>query len=303
MISRIYKICLFFVNFLLYSTFLFSETSFPGINIFSSPVKLSMGGAGFLKASPSSFNLNPSVNKGKIFSASIIRYPASIISQNAGFIFPMKNNGFGSLSINYVSYGTFQGFDEDAQATGSFNSSDTRISAAHSKRLFKLPIMVGISSSIHLSNYNNHDIIFFTLNGGVHLRVDRYGTLMGMSINDLGKNISNIQIDLSPRIIYSVAKELKHLPLTFYMDIIPENKSSYAMYLGGEFAISDNFEFLLGTSTRKFDQNIEKDFFTSIIGSTGMGFGYDAKTTIINYGVFMYGTGSLVHGIEIGISF
>ena len=303
MISSIYKICFLFVCFLFYSTFLFSETNFPGMDIFSSPVKLSMGGAGYLKASPSSFNINPSVNEGKMFSASIIRYPASIISQNAGFVFPMKNNGFGSISVNYVSYGTFQGYDENAQETGSFNSSDTRISAAHSQRLFKLPIMVGISSSVHLSNYNNHDITFFTISGGAHLKVDRYGALIGMSINDLGKNISNIQIDLSPRIIYSMAKELKHLPLTIYMDIIPENKSSHAMYLGGEFSINDNFEFLLGTSTRKFDQNIEKDLFTSIIGSTGMGFGYASKGTIINYGVFMYGTGSLVHGIEIGISF
>ena len=50
----------------------YSETSFPGMDIFTSSANISMGGAGYLKPSPLSSNINPSIYGGKLFSASIL---------------------------------------------------------------------------------------------------------------------------------------------------------------------------------------------------------------------------------------
>ena len=77
-----------------FSSGAYSETSFPGMDIFTSSASLSMGGAGYLKPSPLSSNINPSIYGGKIFSASIIKYPAGIASQNVGISLLFKNKTF-----------------------------------------------------------------------------------------------------------------------------------------------------------------------------------------------------------------
>ena len=296
---RFYKYLRLSLNFIIYSSLLFSKTSFPGIQLFSSSMNLSMGGAGYLKSFPSSFNINPAAFEGKIFSASMIKYPASISNQNAGIIVPISNNGFGNFSISHLSYGTFEGYDEDGESMDSYNSSDTKISTSYSKGFSHFPFTIGIGSNIYFSNYGNNNLKIITLSSGVCLKLKKQKTLLGISIHDFGKNISRYKIELSPKLVISSAKELKYLPLKVFMDFIPEDNSPLTVFLGGEFNINDKLQFRLGSSTRKFDQNIEEDFFRTIGGATGIGFGYDTKTAMIHYGVFMYGTGALIHGIDI----
>ena len=297
--TRLHKHLPIVLNLSIYSSLLFSGTNFPGTQLFSSSIYLSMGGAGYLRSSVSSFNINPAVYEGKRFSASIIKYPASITSQNIGITIPMLNNGFGNFSINHISYGTFEGYDEDAELTRSYSSSDTKISASYSKGFSKFPLKIGIQSNIYFSNYDNHDLNIFTLNTGIYLKLKPQKALLGVSIHDFGKNNSRYKIDLIPKLVISGSKELKYLPLKIYMDLIPKESSPLIVFLGGEFDINKNFQFRIGSSTRKFNQNIEKDLFSSIAGATGLGFGYDIKNAIIHYGVFMYGTGALIHGIDI----
>ena len=67
------------------------------MDIFTSSSNISMGGAGYLKPSPLSSNINPSIYGGKLFSASIIKYPAGIASQNIGISLLFKNNTFGKF--------------------------------------------------------------------------------------------------------------------------------------------------------------------------------------------------------------
>ena len=62
------------------------------MDIFTSSANISMGGAGYLKPSPLSSNVNPSISGGKVFSASVIKYPAGIASQNIGISLLYKNN-------------------------------------------------------------------------------------------------------------------------------------------------------------------------------------------------------------------
>ena len=50
-----------------------------------------MAGAGYLHSYPVSAKNNPSSVFNKSFSASLIKYPASISAQSAGFQFPFKN--------------------------------------------------------------------------------------------------------------------------------------------------------------------------------------------------------------------
>ena len=148
-ISIYLKVFCFIISF---SSGVFSKTSFPGMDIFTSSANISMGGAGYLKPSPLSSNINPSISGGKVFSASIVKYPAGIASQNIGISFLFKNNTFGKFSINNISYGIFEGYNENLISTGTFSASDTKVSVSYGKRILRLPIKLGVQSSLYFSN-------------------------------------------------------------------------------------------------------------------------------------------------------
>jgi len=298
-ISIYLKLLSFIISF---SSGVFSETSFPGMDIFTSSANISMGGAGYLKPSPLSSNINPSISGGKVFSASIIKYPAGIASQNIGISFLLKNNAFGTLSINNISYGIFEGYNENLISTGTYSASDTKISASYGKRILRLPIKLGVQSSFYLSNYGGYTFNIFSFSTGLSFRAKEQKFTLGMSIHNLSTSSSDLIVDLHPRIVISGSKKLKHLPLSLFLDVISENSSDLTAFIGGEFDINKNFQFRLGSSNRKFNQNIKKDIFSSVIGASGFGFGYKKKDIIINYSIYMFGTGALSQSMEINIA-
>ena len=118
----LYRISIYLKLFSFIISGAYSETSFPGMDVFTSSASLSMGGAGYLKPSPLSSNINPSIYGRNVFSASIIKYPSDITSQNIGISFLFKNNTFGKFSINNISYGIFEGYNDNLISTGTYLS-------------------------------------------------------------------------------------------------------------------------------------------------------------------------------------
>ena len=123
-----------------------------------------------------------------------------------------------------------------------------------------------------------------------------------MSIHNLATSSSDLVVDLHPRLVISGSKKLKHLPLSLFLDLTSENSSVLTVFIGGEFDINKNLQFRLGSSNRKFNQNIKKDIFSSVIGASGFGFGYKKKDILINYSIYTFGTGALSQSLEINIA-
>lgn len=301
-LSRISIYLKLFSFIILFSSGAYSETSFPGMDIFTSSANLSMGGAGYLKPSPLSSNINPSIYGGKVFSASIIKYPAGIASQNVGISFLFKNNTFGKLSINNISYGIFEGYNENLISTGTYSASDTKISASYGKGILRLPFKLGVQSSFYFSNYGDYTFNIFSFSTGFSFRAEEQKFKVGMSIHNLATSSSDLVVDLHPRLVISGSKKLKYLPLSLFLDLTSENSSVLTLFIGGEFDINKNLQFRFGSSNRKFNQNIKKDIFSSVIGASGFGFGYKKKDILINYSIYMFGTGALSQSLEINIA-
>jgi hypothetical protein len=298
----LYRIIIYLKLFSLITSGAYSETSFPGMDVFTSSASLSMGGAGYLKPSPLSSNINPSVYGGNVFSASIIKYPSDITSQNIGISVLFKNNTFGKFSINNISYGIFEGYNENLISTGTYSASDTKISASYGKRIFRLPLKLGVESSFYLSNYGDYTFNIFSFSAGFSFRAEEQNFKVGMSIHNLATSSSDLVVDLHPRLVISGFKKLKYLPLSLFLDLTSEDSSVLTVFIGGEFDISKNLQFRLGSSNRKFNQNIKKDIFSSVIGASGFGFGYKKKDILINYSIYMFGTGALSQSLEINIA-
>ena len=285
-----------------FSSGAYSGTSFPGMDIFTSSANISMGGAGYLKPSPLSSNINPSIRGGKVFSASIVKYPAGIASQNIGISFLFKNNTFGKFLINNISYGIFEGYNENLISTGTYSASDTKISASYGKGILRLPIKLGVQSSFYFSNYGDYTFNIFSFSTGFSFRAEEQKFKVGMSIHNLATSSSDLVVDLHPRLVISGSKKLKYLPLSLFLDLTSENSSILTLFIGGEFDINKNLQFRFGSSNRKFNQNIKKDIFSSVIGASGFGFGYNKKDIQINYSIYMFGTGAISQSMEINIA-
>ena len=189
--------------FLLYP--LLAKTGYPALDIFTSSIHLSMAGAGYLHSSPVSAKNNPSSVFNKSYSASLIKYPASISAQSAGLQFPFKNGG-GSVSLHNISYGTFQGYDEDAQFTGAYSSSDTWLRTSYRRKILLTPIYYGVSTSLYSSSYNAHKVRLVTFALGLHIKLSQYGTVLGMSAHNFGKQFEGAKVDFLPQFLLSISK-------------------------------------------------------------------------------------------------
>ena len=187
-------------------------------------------------------------------------------------------------------------------STGTYSASDTKISASYGKRILRLPIKLGVQSSFYLSNYGDYTFNIYSFSTGLSFRAKEQKFTLGMSIHNLSTSSSDLVVDLHPRLVISGSKKLKHLPLSLFLDLTSENSSDLTAFIGGEFDINKNFQFRIGSSNRKFNQNIKKDIFSSVIGASGFGFGYKKKDILINYSIYVFGTGALSQGMEINIA-
>ena len=177
----------------LFSSFLFllsclsAETGFPAFDVFTSSSQLGMGGAGFLNPSPISSKLNPSVaDTGRYFSTSIIRYQAGITSQSAGMSLPWKK-GFGVFSLRHISYGTFDGYDDDFQSTGTYQSGDTWLHGGYSKQLGTLPLSIGTAAQFYSSSLKDHQVKAFVISVGSDFYIHKFKAALGLSFHNIGK--------------------------------------------------------------------------------------------------------------------
>jgi len=280
-----------------------ADTGYPAFDVFTSSAQLGLGGAGFLNPSSISSKLNPaSTVKDKMFTTSIIRYPASITSQSAGLSLPWRN-GTGSASIRHISYGTFHGYNDDAQPTKTYKSGDTWLQSSYSRQLVNIPLQFGINTQLYSSSLEDYRIKVLEFSVGGILYIEKAKGTLGLSIHQIGKEFSSNAVGiLSPKTVLSGSKTLAHLPLTLFIDALPSWLISDAeLFIGGIFKVNNVMQIRWGTSTRKGDHDIQQGLLQSILGASGFGIGYATGPTLIHYSTYIYGTGAVIQGLEIGI--
>jgi len=294
-----------FSFFIVILSCLSAETGYPGFDVFTSSLQLGLGGAGFLNPSPISSKLNPSVaDTGRYFSTSIIRYQAGITSQSAGISMPWKK-GFGIFSVRHFSYGTFDGYDDNFQSTGAYQSSDTWLQYGYSRQVKTMPLSIGTIAQFYNASLKDHQIKAIIISLGSAFYIQKFQAILGVSFHNNGKTFYGnnfAQGTTIPKTVISGTKKLAHLPLTLYLDtIFSKEQVEPEIFLGGEFNLKNGIGVRWGTSTRKLDHNTQQDFLRSVIGASGFGFGINTGVTSINYGTFIFGTGATIHGFQIGI--
>ena len=295
----------FIILFVFY--YLNGDTISPSLYSWFSASKISQAGGGNLNMSPNSRSTNPAnLSVSRRFSTSFVLYPAGIQAQSVSLLIPQTNRLI-TVAINHISYGTFKGYDENAIPTNNYSSSDTWIRLGYSKLSKNFPISYGISNQLYFSKLGEYSSTILYLSLGTIWNIKKYKTNIGLSIHDISINISPINniIEKSPlRYNIGVSKKLEYLPLKISIDYLSiNNKKNKDYFISGIFSLPRNLSFILGTSTRKFSQNIEESVIKTILGSSGVGFNYKDKGIIIGYGLYFYGTGGWTNGLDLSIDF
>ena len=278
----------------------------PGLNSWFSASKLSYAGGGSLIFTPNSRVANPANYFSKrCFSTSFILYPAGIQAQSASISIPKKSQLL-TAAINHISYGTFNGYSEDAAPTDNYTSSETWLRFDYSSLLNKYPIRYGVSNQFYFSKFEEQKTtnLYFSL--GVIWNLEKYKASIGLSIDDLSIKISsNSKTSQDPPLKYNIglSKKLKYLPLKVSLNYLSIAKNNQDYFISGIFSISKQLSLSWGTSSRKFFQSTNENVLKTILGSSGFGISFMKNDITICYGLYLYGTGGLVNGVDLSIKF
>ena len=284
--------------------FIVKSNVYGNRNSFTSPSCFSMGGAGSLLLSANAQIKNPAVfNKYRSITTSIVKYPALISSQSLNINFPLDNIAFSS-SLKHISYGVFKGYNEYGEDIGSYRSAETWIDGYISKKMNHYPIFLGSSLTLKSGTFSSLNIKTFSTSIGAIGYFKNKNNAVGFSINQIGLKLLDNQSSYTiPNIIIGSSKKLRYLPAIIYFDLLIEKKHNIEVFSGTSFTFNERIKVLVGSSTRKIDQNTSQGLFRSILGSTGFGFIYDFNQILVQYGFYYYGVGVRVDGLNIGIRF
>jgi len=292
-----------FIIFFLFSI-LNGQSILPSLHSWFSAIELSMAGGGSLIIAPTSRINNPanSIFK-KSFSTSLILYPAEIQAQSLAVTYPLEKKII-IIGINHISYGAFQGYDENAIPTNNYNSNDTWIKLGYSTKPGVKNINYGFSTQVYFSNLANYNYSSILLSGGFIWQIKKYNLNIGLSIEDIMFHFNSYN-NISPmRYVFGIKKKLNYLPLEISIDyLFLNNNMNKDLFISGRFKINKKVNFYLGTSSRKNTQNTEISILNSILGSSGIGFNYGDDKILFGYGLYFYGTGGYVNGIDLRFDF
>ena len=286
--------------------FLEATPNSPGLNSWFSASKLSYAGGGSLIFTPNSRVANPANYFSKrCFSTSFILYPAGIQAQSASISIPKKSQLL-TAAINHISYGTFNGYSEDAAPTDNYTSSETWLRFDYSSLLNKYPIRYGVSNQFYFSKFEEQKTTNLYLSIGVIWNLEKYKTSIGLSVDDVDIEISSsskTKQNSPNRYNIGFCKELNYLPLKISVDHLSITTKNKDYFISGIFSISKQLSLSWGTSTRKFSQNSNENVLKTILGSSGFGISFMNNEIIIGYGLYFYGTGGMTNGIDLSMKF
>jgi hypothetical protein len=148
---------------------------------------------GYLYGDFSQMHLNPAYmgsDSGMAVSGSYINF---LGEANMGFSsLKLEDKDWGALSfgIRYVGYGEFDFLDTEGNNYGSFRASDVALSGAYSRQLMS-NLTAGVEVTLIHSTYADVRSSGVTLAGGLLYRVPEQNFSAGLSIRNMGSQISN----------------------------------------------------------------------------------------------------------------
>lgn len=277
----------------------FGQTGLQGLNGFYSATALASAGTAGVLSNTDSDQINPSgiALLAAQIQLSIVKYPADIYAQKAAYI-NSTTNGIYGIILRRISYGTFNAFDEDGVADGTYSASDTWLNTSYALKKGRLGL--GLSAGLFFSNLEAYNTTALVLSIGGRYDITNIDMQVGLSWSNFGSYITHYtdyREKLPQRLTVSSSKGLKYLPLHINIDVsyFPHSQEVFAR-IGGEAQLPYNFKFIFGINSNNIAQKTEYQNIKSMLGSSGIGFTYTFNKYSIGIGGYSYGSGGWIYG-------
>lgn len=137
---------------------------------------------------------------------------------NAGFLAYARHlDGLGTLGagLRFLSYGSFEGYDENAAPTGDFGAADVALTVSGARAVTP---RLRLGAGVHLlyASLDDASATGLGLDFGARYRIPAQQLTLSASVNHLGTSLSNFYeetVDLPLDLRLGVAKRLRYLPL------------------------------------------------------------------------------------------
>ncbi|MFH1851100.1 MAG: hypothetical protein ABIA75_02015 [Candidatus Neomarinimicrobiota bacterium] len=283
------------------------QAGFPGLTSGYHVRTLALAGAGSVITGVASDRLNPAAleTTGRQGNLGWLRYPAGIQAGLLAVVLP-GNGRTWSLAVRQLDYGDFDGYDEDANSTGSYSSSDTWLTVAVAGRPVGF-LRWGIAAGIFLSQLEEYQAAALTVTPGVLVDLERFRLKVGISVRNLGTVIDNytaVDDDLPTMVVLGVSRRLAYLPLELTGDVFYRGTGELpGLAVGGVFTLAPGWQLRLGTSADKVEQGPGDDVRRDFLAASGLGLSFQGTRFSFDCGGYFYGPGGWVTGAGLGVAF
>lgn len=224
-----------------------------------------------------------------------------------------------AAGVQYINYGSFDGYDTKGVSTGSFGASDLALSLAYSNKAYDI-IHYGVgvkfiqSNLVSGSSVENYSAKGIAADFGLFYDYQKALMTFGLSVLNVGtelKTYAGQKEALPVNVQLGVSKRLERLPLTLHLafrNLTRDREGRNIFYafndfsLGGEFVMGKVVRLRFGYENQK-RRDLKTPSGSGLAGFSG-GFGLVIKRYQIDYGFSSQGPAfSALHRIGASIAF
>nr|WP_315163818.1 type IX secretion system protein PorQ [uncultured Flavobacterium sp.] len=124
--------------------------------------------------------------------------------------------------VNYVNYGSFDGYDENGQSTASFSGSEIALSLGYSYNIPNTTIHIGTSAKLISSTLESYHSLGGAIDLGLLFIVEKNDVNWGLVIRNIGTQFttySEVREKLPLEIIFGVSQELENVPIRWHFSL------------------------------------------------------------------------------------
>jgi hypothetical protein len=124
--------------------------------------------------------------------------------------------------VNYVNYGSFEGYDEAGQPTTSFTGSEIALSAGYAYNIPNTTIHIGANAKLISSTLESYNSLGGAIDIGAIFIDERNDVNWGLVIRNIGTQFttySEVREKLPLEVIVGVSQELEHVPLRWHLTL------------------------------------------------------------------------------------
>lgn len=124
--------------------------------------------------------------------------------------------------VNYVNYGSFDGYDENGQSTASFSGSEIELSLGYAYTIPNTTLHIGTSAKLISSTLESYNSFGGAIDVGLLFIDEKNDVNWGFVIRNIGTQFttySEVREKLPLEIIFGVSQELENVPIRWHFSL------------------------------------------------------------------------------------